>query len=63
MYELLIYFVLNMGICLVNTRLGLSSLMTRTSPLLQDHTDCYATGMDVHISMQLGEEAKLGSHR
>ena len=36
--------------------------MTRTSPLLQDHTEYNATGMDVRNSMQLTEVVKLGPH-
>ena len=37
--------------------------MTRTSPLLQDHTEYTANGMDVRNSMQLTEVVKLGPHR
>ena len=37
--------------------------MTKTSPLLQDHTEYDATGMDIRNSMQLTEVVKLGPHR
>ena len=37
--------------------------MTRTSPLLQDHTEYNATGMDVRNSMQLTDVVKLRPHR
>ena len=37
-------------------------LMTRTSPLLQGHTEYNATGMDICNSIQLTKLVKLGPH-
>ena len=36
--------------------------LDKKSPLLQDHTEYNATGMDVCNSMQLSEVVKLGPH-